>query len=476
MGTVKRPNAKLYSGFQKIDGSHPYRSAVPGGYVDYAVRTRHDGKVFYFNFDLAKEMGLIPKSHPNEFSPELTKTILDAFALQIINEYDIENKTLIPEEDIRPNKYMATRYLQLQHPSNKGITSGDGRSMWNGFFEGKDATWDISSCGTGGTCLSPAVANEQSFFKTGDPNVSYGSGLSDLLDGVCAAVMSDILHRNDIQTERTLAIISFDDDTSINVRASKNLLRPAHFFGYLKQGNYENLKASIDFYINRQVKNGDWPEITNKKEKYQDMLTRIAMAFAQAAARFEIDYIFCWMDWDGDNILVDAGIIDYGSLRQFGLYHHEYRYDDVERMSTTITEQKNKAKYIVQTFAQIADFLTTGKKRNIHSFRKHASLKLFDKVFEASKDQWVLYKVGFDWPLIDAILSMKKSSSVVRDFRNVYSYFEKAKSKKGLYEIQDGVTWDAVFCIRDILRELPSRYLNGQEMIAINRWKKAKNS
>lgn len=456
-GTNKKRSA--YPRFSHIDGNHSYREAVPNGYVDYPVRTRHGGKVFYFNFALAREMGLIAGDHPMVMTRELSKTILDTFSIEIINEYDVMHKTPVPKKDIRANKYMATRYLQLQHPGRLGYTSGDGRSIWNGQIQGRDAVWDISSCGTGVTCLSPATANEKKYFKTGDKNASYGSGRSELWDGVCAALMSDILYKNNILTERTLAVIAFDDKTSINVRTYKNLLRPAHFFYHLKQGNYEGLKGVIDYYINRQVENKSWIKITDPREKYQDMLQRVAIAFAEATAQFESEYIFCWLDWDGDNILTDAAIIDYGSVRQFGLYHHEYRYDDVERMSTTITEQKNRAKYIVQTFAQIADFLITGKKKNIRSFRKHRILKVFDEIFERSKNEAVLYKMGFDTTLQKKLMIDGAALIEVKNFRKLYSYFEKAKSKQGRYEVIDGITWDAIFCVRDIMRELPRYYL-----------------
>jgi len=454
-----------YSCFSKIDGRHPFRNAVPNGFVDYSVSTRHGGEVFYFNFDLAKEIGLIPKDHPHFLTKNLCKAILDTFSLNIINEYDIINKTPIPKKEMRPHKYMATRYLQSQHPGRTGLTSGDGRGIWNGFYKGKNAIWDISSCGTGATRLSPATAIENKFFKTGDDNVSYGCGRADLLDGTSAAVMSEIFHYNKILTERTLAIIAFNKGASINVRASKNLLRPAHIFHHMKQENYEGLKGAIDYYINRQVENGDWPAIKNPIKKYQDMLERIAVSFAKVSAQFESEYIFCWLDWDGDNILVDGGIIDYGSLRQFGLYHREYRYDDVHRMSTTIAEQKDKAKYIVQTFAQIVNFLITKEKINIKAFSNHKIMKVFNQVFERTKDASVLYKMGFDENLQQKLLNEEGNLKNIRVFRKVYSYFEKAKSKKGLYEVEDGITWDAIFCVRDIMRELPGFYLSNDRMM-----------
>ncbi|MBI3772490.1 MAG: YdiU family protein [Gammaproteobacteria bacterium] len=463
MATGNAKDFGVYSRFLKIDGRHPYRDAVPDGYVDYAAYTRPGGEVFYFNFDLAKEMGLITKSHPHELNKELKEAILYTFSLQIINEYDIAHKTPIAEKDIRPYKYMATRYLQLQHPSTKGYTSGDGRSIWNGCFESKDGIWDVTSCGTGTTCLSPAVVLGNKLVKTGDPNVSYGSGRSDFIDGLCAAMMSEIMHKNGISTERTLAVISFADDTSINVRAGKNLLRPAHFFRYLKQDDYPRLKGMMDYFIERQIANGECERLSGDKRKYQDILKKFAISFAEAAACFEVEYIFCWMDWDGDNILTDGGIIDYGSVRQFGLYHHEYRYDDVDRMSTTITEQKNKAKYIVQNFAQITEYLISGKKENIKHYKDHEALKLFEETYLSKKHELILYRIGFNMNVVSKIQKDKEINNILMEFVEVYSYFEKVKSSKGLYNIKDGVTWDAVFCVRDILRELPAYYLSNNK-------------
>src|SRR5690349_20683345 len=109
-------------------------------------------------------MGLIHKNHPNTLSQELANSILETFSIVIINEYDIIHKVKYPKNEIFPNKYMATRYLQLQHPNKQGKASGDGRSIWNGEFSANGVTWDISSCGTGATKLSPATEIKQKFF------------------------------------------------------------------------------------------------------------------------------------------------------------------------------------------------------------------------------------------------------------------------------------------------------------------------
>ena len=450
---VKSFPPEQYTSFDQLNGTHAYQKAVPGGSVEYRVRTRHGGSVFFFNFNLAREMGLIPSTHPDELTEALKEKILETFSIVIINEYDILHKTPIDEKDIRPHAYMATRYLQLQHPNKKGATSGDGRGIWNGEFKHRGVTWDVSSSGTGATCLSPAHAQTKEYFKTGDRNVGYGNGYNCVSDGLSAAFMSEVFHRDGIETEQTLAIISFEGGSSINVRAGKNLFRPAHFFRPCKMNDPKALKASVDFFIDRQIKNGDWADIRPGAKRYQLLAEQMALTFSRVAAQFEAEYIFCWLDWDGDNILANGGIIDYGSIRQFGLYHREYRYDDVDRMSTNIPEQKTKARYIVQNFAQIRDFVIKGKKKNLRSFRKDSILKLFDQNFERVLHSILLKKVGLSDTQSEYILA--DFPKLIKEFKKHHSYFEKTKSVRGIYKINDGVTCDAIFCMADIHRELP---------------------
>lgn len=471
VGSVKRSQVseddakKVYPAFKKINGEHPFKAQVPEGRVEYQVRTKKGGKVVFFNFDLAKEMGLIPRDHGPEVSPELEAQILETFSLQIINEWDIENKIKFPEDEIRPNTYMATRYLQLQHPDKSGRTSGDGRTIWNGHVRHQGVTWDISSCGTGGTRLSPAVNIQKKYFQTGDPSVSYGCGCSETGEGLETLFFSEVFQKNRIKTERLLATVEYDKGLAINVRAYPNLIRPSHFFGHLKQGNYKTLKQVADYYIEREVLNGNWADIRSKapSERYQYMLNQIAKTFGETAARFEDEYIFCWLDWDGDNILMDGGIIDYGSIRQFGLFHSEYRYDDVQRFSTTILEQKQKARYIVQCFAQVADFLIKKEKSPLSAFKAHPALRVFDETFETTKYRNLLHKIGFKEKYSSDL--MKSHLNDLRVFRRSFTWFERAKSARGTYKVADGITRDAIFCMRDILRELPQLYLTRGELL-----------
>lgn len=452
-----------YSQFKKLDGEHPLRETNCDCFVDYRARHRKGAKIASFNFGLAKEMGLLSEDHPNELTPELEKVLLDKFSLVIINEYDILNKVPIAEEEILPGKYMATKYLQLQHPNKQGKTSGDGRSIWNGSFKNRKGLWDISSRGTGATRLSPATSIHNKFWKTGDPNISYGCGYCELDEGISTLFFSEVLHKNGLPTERVLLVLEYPKKLSIIVRAHQNLIRPSHLFSHLKQSNVQALKAMLDYYIDRQVSNKVWKDCPKGKNKYQYFLSKQTEIFAKMSANFEDEYIFCWLDWDGDNILMDGGIIDYGSVRQFGLFHAEYRYDDVQRYSTTIVEQKHKAKYIVQTFAQIVDYIQTGKKKNIKLFSEHWSQKHFDIMFNNVKDRNLVKKIGFKDQEIEFLLKNKRS--LVREFRKTFTYFERMRSKREVYQVADGITRDALFCMRDILRELPQMYLLRDNLI-----------
>lgn len=449
----------LYAKFREIDGNHPLKKQVPEAVVEYQVRTRHGGNVAFFNFDLAREIGLIPENHPDELTKELKEEILKTFSIVIINEYDMMNNFNFPKEDIRPNTYMATRYLQLQHPCKKGTTSGDGRSIWNGQINHKGKSYDVSSCGTGATKLSPACNINKKFYQTGDPTVSYGCGYSEKDEGLSSLFFSEVLAKNGLETERVLAIIEFAKGIAINVRVHDNLLRPSHMFNHLKQNNLPTLKRMVDYYIDRQVKNKVYKNApADPKSLYDYFLNRVVETFAQMAADFEDQYIFCWLDWDGDNILMDGGIIDYGSVRQFGLYHHEYRYDDVQRWSTSIKEQKQKARYIVQTFAQIVDYIKNEKKRSIDDFKNHHAIQTFEKRFFDYKNKNILMKIGFNAKYTAYLLENHRKD--IEDFRNDFTYFEMAKSVKGPQKVPDGINWNAIFCMRDILRELPQLYLN----------------
>jgi uncharacterized protein YdiU (UPF0061 family) len=459
MAEIKKlKSPQNYQKIEQIDGSHPLKKILPRGFVDYPARLRRGGKVAYFNFQLAKEMGIISKGHEEELNPELIEKLISTFGIVIINEFDKMKGKKFKESDMKAGTYMATRYLQLQHDDKKGFNSGDGRSVWMGHIKNKKQSWDVSACGTGATRLSPATSKFNKFFETGDPSISYGCGYAELDEGLATSLMSHIFNENNIKTEQTLCIIQYKDDYAVNVRAHTELLRPSHFFLHLKQDDLESLTNLADYYIERKRHLSSWETCPTSKKKYDFFLQKIVEDFATMSAVFEDEYIFCWMDWDGDNILMDGGIIDYGSIRQFGVLHHEYRYDDVERFSTSILEQKSKARYMVQNFIQLVQYLKTGVKPSLSSLSEDSSLVRFDESFEEQKNLNILNSFGFSKKKAKQVL--KRNKELVVNFRKAFSHFEKAKSKAGIVKVADGVNCDAVFNMRNMLRELPQIFLS----------------
>ncbi|HLM23529.1 MAG TPA: protein adenylyltransferase SelO family protein, partial [Pyrinomonadaceae bacterium] len=453
----KQPTPTMYERFQEVDGKHPWRDVSPDGFVDYQARYRPHGRVLYFNFALAKEMGLIPLDHAASVSKDLEQVILDTFSLQIINEYDVERGKKYPPETIKPSHYMATRYLQIQHRSRQGKTSGDGRSIWNGYIQSDHLIFDISSRGTGATILSPGAQEADRPLPTGDETYGYSSGLAHLDEMLGSAVMSEIFYRQGIPTERCLAVIGFPDTSAIGVRTAPNLIRPAHMFRYLKQSRHEELKASVDYFIDREVANGFWDIPSDPNERYTKALDYFARSYAKLAATLEEEYIFNWLSWDGDNMLASGAILDYGSIRQFAAKHDKYRYNDVDRYSASLAEQRGWARSLVQVFAQTMAFVQSGVKENLNNFKNAGCLRVFDDAFQNERDQRLLWRIGFTSEQISYLMSNARKE--IRDFERSLRYFEDRKVKKGIEKLPDGLTHSPVFLIRNLLRLLPAYYV-----------------
>lgn len=451
-----KEQADFYSSFDQLNGVHPWMDAVKDGYVTYRVRELQTGKVAYFNFILAKEMGLIPPDHPHQMTEELENKLISSFSLQIINEYDELSQRRIDPNTIRPHQYMATRYLQLQHANKQGKTSGDGRGIWNGTVYHRGTTWDVSSRGTGVTCLSPGAVQAQKPLKTGGTEFGYGCGLAEIDELLAASILAEVMHLQGLRTERVLCVIDLGKGYGIGVRAAPNLIRPAHIFLYLKQEKYEAAKAATDYLIERQVANKAWDISAKGTHKYDELLKHICGSFGEFTALLDIDYIFAWLDWDGDNVLADAGIIDYGSVRQFGIRHDKYRYDDVERFSTNLNEQKQKARLIVQVFAQLVDYLKTKKKKPLREFAQHPQVLSFNEVFEQKRAERLLYRMGFNENQRAQILNHK---DLFARFDKEFSFLERAKISGSTQKVADGVNHPALFNMRTLLREYP-RFLS----------------
>ncbi len=452
----KAQTKSAYDGFSCLNGEHPWMQAAPEGFVAYRARELGTGKVTYLNFALAKEMGLLDSNHPHEMNSELEKKLIETFSIQIINEYDELNKRRINQSTIKPHSYMATRYLQLQHSDKRGTTSGDGRCVWNGVVKHRGKVWDVSSRGTGVTCLAPGAVEAQKPLKTGGTDYGYGCGQAEVDELYGCAIMAEIMHLQGINTERVLCVIDFGNGYGIGVRTAPNLIRPAHIFMYLKQDRYTELQSAVNYLIERQERNDEWFIKSVGYKKYDEMLELLCRDFAKFTAILDVEYIFAWLDWDGDNVLASAGIIDYGSVRQFGLRHDQYRYDDVDRFSTNLNEQKNKAREMIQVFAQIVDYLKTKKKKPLKEFRNHPITKKFNFLFNKFREERLLYKMGFNPEQRQKILTDHRKT--LRKFDQQFCYFERVKTKAGIEKVADGINKRALFNMRKALRELPAKF------------------
>jgi hypothetical protein len=78
-------------------------------------------------------------------------------------------------------------------------------------------------------------------------------------------------------------------------------------------------------------------------------------------------------------------------------------------------------------------------------------------------NQLLLKKLGLNEKQ-DAFI-LEKFPHLMKRFKKHHSYFEKTKSHRGVYEIQDGITCDAVFCMKDLHRELPKRLINQDQIL-----------
>lgn len=450
--SLKKNQHSEYSDFDLIDGTHPYKELGLEFYVEYPVFNLKKGKVVYFNFELAKEMGLIAKDHNQKLNPQLEQKILDTFSIQIINEYDVLSKKRIKNELIKPNKYMATRYLQLQHKNKQGKTSGDGRSIWNGQIKHNQKVWDVSSRGTGVTCLSPGSVESGKPLKTGNTEAGYGCGQAEIDELVSSAIMSEVVHKMGVYTERVLTVIDLGEGVGIGVRTAESLLRPAHVYLFLKQNKWDSLKKVIDHVISLKK----YPTtLISQTEKYELFLSEFCDRFASFAAQLEEHYLFVWLDWDGDNVLMDGGIIDYGSVRHFGSCHNQYRYDDVERFSTNLLEQKRKAKSIVLTMIQTIDYIKTKNKKNLDSFKRHPLMIRFEKQFNKKQLYFFAQKIGLNTMAISQMMGQPELKRTMLNLFKACRHWENLKTQPNFAKVADGINKNPLCNMRSFYREYP---------------------
>jgi hypothetical protein len=81
---------------------------------------------------------------------------------------------------------------------------------------------------------------------------------------------------------------------------------------------------------------------------------------------------------------------------------------------------------------------------------------VLDAAFATTKDRLLLRHVGFDRRVED--LLMARARPLIKRFDRAHRWFEAARSARGPVAVPDGITWDAIYSTRDLLRELPRIY------------------
>jgi len=98
-------------------------------------------------------------------------------------------------------------------------------------------------------------------------------------------------------------------------------------------------------------------------------------------------------------------------------------------------------------------------------------LRRFDAEFESVSRRLLLRRIGLPGALAQRLLARRRG--LVERFRRAHAYFERARSARGSQMVPDGLSWNAVYSSRDLLRELPCRYraaavpIPAEELLAI---------
>ena len=85
-------------------------------------------------------------------------------------------------------------------------------------------------------------------------------------------------------------------------------------------------------------------------------------------------------------------------------------------------------------------------------------LELFDREFETHKRKLFLKQIGFE----DAEASRigEASPPCLEKLLKLHARLERRRSSRGRHRVPDGLSWNAVYCMRDVLRELPQRMID----------------
>ena len=141
----------------------------------------------------------------------------------------------------------------------------------------------------------------------------------------------------------------------------------------------------------------------------------------------------------------------FGSCR-FGVFHHEYKFDDDGRWSTNIKQQFEKAKLTVHMMAQAIDYIKTKRKKPLSYYAANKKLnKRFDKFFKQYSYRYFLRRLGYEEKVyMDPYVTSNK------DAKKMFDSFRTLELKKmaGVLSTPDGKNVPVVYNMRNLSRIL----------------------
>ncbi|MGZ3693983.1 MAG: protein adenylyltransferase SelO family protein [Bdellovibrionota bacterium] len=279
-------------------GEHSLLTEItePGFYEEVPVRP-NTGEILLFNFDLAKELGLMPASAPNVLTPELAEKVNAAFGIEVA-----------PKGTVGTGNRIATYYNDGGLDYNSG--RGDGRALWIADIKAPNGrTYDVTTKGTGGTGLgylnypghSDGLVNlSEGFVEYNTGESFYRSGISD------ASRVLAVSRRKEIKT----LVDGVKVESGTIVRVSPSNLRFAHIWQHGKDP--ENLKKLLSYYFAREPK---YQGLAFTEAVHQLLLDNIQTSARQAAI-LENNLIMHGSPTRG-NRLISGDLIDYGTVQFF---------------------------------------------------------------------------------------------------------------------------------------------------------------
>ncbi len=349
----------------------------------FEIVPNKNSKIVLFNFELAKELGLLPADAPNHLTQELEQKILSTFDFKID-----ETGTLTGN---RPQVF-ATYYSDGGLDYDSG--TGDGRSVWLGEIksrseDGRERTFDINTKGTGRTGLGYEALAGHTDGLTHQPDIlqEYYSGEVLYKSGISNA--SRVLVAIGTNEIRTLSDGKTKAPAGIMVRVSPTNLRFAHLWRYRSDPN--KLRKLLEYHFSRDSLFAGRSFADQVKLLFSENIKNSAREMA-----FYDNFLYTQSSPTRGNRLINGQLVDFGGFNAFELFFADL-YADPDL--GTVARQKDFSKHWNQELLQI---LTT-----FVDLRSLNAEDLFQKIYDRTSLELNLIRLGFDHNEVSELIDKK---------------------------------------------------------------------